>query len=400
MKKLLFTHSGEKVKKDDLGNLYTDGSYNSVVWDRYKKLADKVSVIFRIEDAIYKKGEALRMFQPLDSDIELYPMKNRKDNIRSFLSLKNKQYNKELVLENVKKNDIIIARVPSEISYYAIKYANKYNKKLIVEVVGCAFDSMWNHSFKGKILAIPEYLKLKYYLKKVKNAIYVSNDFLQKRYPNNGYSIGCSDVVINDISEENLRYRLNHVKKQNDKIVLGTVGSVNTKYKGQQYVIRAIKELVDKGYDLEYWLIGGGSDAYLKRIVNKFNMGDRVIFFGSKSHEDVFKLMNKMDIYIQPSNAESHGRVILEAMSMSCPCIGSTTGGIPELVHEDFVFKRKSVNDLKMKIIKMIDGNLSNMAKYSFEKAKLYSKNELDKKREAFYYRVLENKEERNEKNN
>lgn len=394
MKKLLFTHSGEKVKKDSLGNLYTDGSYNSDVWKRYKKLADKVSVIFRIEDTIYEKEEAEKKFQPLDSDIDFYPMKNRKDSIKSFLSLKNKKYNKNLVLDNVKKNDIIIARVPSEISYYAIKYANKYNKKLIVEVVGCAFDSMWYHSFKGKILAIPEYLKLKYYLKKSKNAIYVSNGFLQRRYPNHGYNIGCSDVVINEVSAKNLNNRLKQQKKVNDKIIIGTVGALNTKYKGQQYVIKAMSELIKKGYNLEYWLIGGGSDDYLRKVVKKYNLQDKVVFLGPKSHEDVFKLMNKMDIYIQPSNAESHGRVILEAMSMSCPCIGSTTGGIPELVNKDFVFKRKNVKDLENKIEKMINGNFGKMAIYSFEKAKLFLKTELDQKRDEFYYNALKNKEE------
>ena len=174
MAKLLFVHGGEKVKKDTLGNNYTDGSYNHETWKRYKKLASEITAAFRVEDTIYEQRDAMSKFQPIDKDITIIPIKDRKRSISEYLSLKNKKYNKKLIENNVKKSDIIIARVPSEISYYAINFANKYNKKILVEVVGCAFDSMWNHSIKGKILAIPEYLKQKHYLKKAPYAIYVA----------------------------------------------------------------------------------------------------------------------------------------------------------------------------------------------------------------------------------
>lgn len=387
MKKLLFVHGGEKVKEDEEKNLYTDGSYSCEVWRRYKTIAPKISVVFRKEKNIYPKDEAQKKFQLLDKDIVFHEAIDKKTNIKSFFSIRNEIENRKLIKKLVKENDYVIARVPSGISYYAIKIANKYNKKLLVEVVGCPFDCMWNHSIRGKILAIPEYLRLKYYMKKTSKAIYVSENFLQKRYPNKGNKISCSDVVLNGCSEIDLKERIKKIKTydRNHIYIIGTVGAVNTKYKGQQYVIKAIEKLIKKGYNLEYYIVGGGDNHYLKKLAQRLGIENRIKFMGPKPHQEVFDFMRKIDIYVQPSNAESHGRVIIEAMSVACPCIGSSTGGIPELIEDKYVFKRKKYKSLIEKIELMINEGLLESSKYSYEKAKEFTEEKLNEKRKEIY---------------
>lgn len=92
-----------------------------------------------------------------------------------------------------------------------------------------------------------------------------------------------------------------------------------------------------------------------------------------------------MDIYVQPSLQEGLPRAVIEAMSRGCPVIGSTTGGIPELIASECVFKRKSKSSF-IAVMSKIDKNfLLRNAKQNFEKAEEYEKDYLDEKRSKFY---------------
>ena len=92
-----------------------------------------------------------------------------------------------------------------------------------------------------------------------------------------------------------------------------------------------------------------------------------------------------MDIYIQSSLIEGLPRAILEAMSRACPAIGTNAGGIPELINEKYIFKKKDVNGL-VKILKSINKfKLNEMAKYSFEKVQEFKREKLENKRRKFY---------------
>jgi glycosyltransferase involved in cell wall biosynthesis len=42
--------------------------------------------------------------------------------------------------------------------------------------------------------------------------------------------------------------------------------------------------------------------------------------------------MDRASIYVQPSLLEALGLALQEAMFRGCPCVGSTAGGIPELI--------------------------------------------------------------------
>ena len=55
-----------------------------------------------------------------------------------------------------------------------------------------------------------------------------------------------------------------------------------------------------------------------------------VSFLGHRG--DVPTLMHSTDVLVLPSRHEGMGRVLLEAMACRKPCVGSTAGGIPEVV--------------------------------------------------------------------
>ena len=87
-------------------------------------------------------------------------------------------------------------------------------------------------------------------------------------------------------------------------------------------------------------------------------------------HSEVFIELRNIDIYVQPSLQEGLPESVVEAMSLGCPVIGSNVGGIPELINQDMIFKKKNSNQLANIIENITKEKLIIEAKNNFEKAK------------------------------
>jgi len=171
----------------------------------------------------------------------------------------------------------------------------------------------------------------------------------------------------------------------NKPVVIGTIGAANVRYKGQQYVIKAIYRLNKQGYDFRYQVVGGGDRSFLMSLSEKYGISDKVQFLGSMPHEKVFEYLDNIDLYIQPSKQEGLPRALVEAMSRGCPAIGSNTGGIPELLNKELTFKKGSVKELCNLLKRINKEEMLKEAKRNFEKAKEYSEDLLERSRTAFY---------------
>lgn len=377
--KLLYAHDHKFYKyKDDY---YSNGSFPREVLLRYTNVFEEVRFISR---QILVKSQPEKMSLSTTEGVEFVKVPN----FKSLKAYYKKIEAKNIIKNEVKNADCVIARLPSAIGSMAVKYAVKYEKPYLVEVVGCTWDSLRNHSFKGKLIAPYSYLKTKKLIKDTPYAIYVTNEFLQRRYPCKGESINCSNVTLPTLDDNVIERRLNKIEcMDNSKsIIFGTIGAVNVKYKGQQYVIKVISELNKEGYNIEYHLLGDGDNSYLMEVAEKYNVADKVKFLGSLPHELVFEYLDNIDIYIQPSKTEGLPRALIEAMSRGCPAIGSNVGGIPELLDEDCIFEK---TDYK-KLMKIIDENvfdqnwLKGKAIRNFEEAKKYYQDNIEFSRSKF----------------
>ena len=155
-------------------------------------------------------------------------------------------------------------------------------------LVGCAWDAFWNHGWMGKILAPYKFACARYTTKHSDYVLYVSNEFLQKRYPTNAkYQCGCSNVRIPEMKEDTLKTRLEFINQWDGKILnIATTAAVDVIYKGQQYVLRAMYELKKKGMTrIHYYLLGGGDNSYLSKLVQKYGLNERVHFMGIVPHD-------------------------------------------------------------------------------------------------------------------
>ena len=151
---------------------------------------------------------------------------------------------------------------------------------------------------------------LRHYIKNADYACYVTKDYLQKRYPCQGEILGCSDIENLEF-DDNAYCNYVNKRKNKNKRVIGTAGPIDTKLKGQDVVIKAIKYLKNKGIDIEYQLVGSGDNARLSEIASNDGVKEAVTFLGEKSRKEVLNWMKTLDIYIQPSLSEGLPHLML-----------------------------------------------------------------------------------------
>ncbi|MBQ2718079.1 MAG: glycosyltransferase family 4 protein [Clostridia bacterium] len=378
--KILIATDIRLVKFDN--KYYASSQYFSIL-KRYYDAFGNITIISRCENVAELSTSCIEITNFIDEIIV----------VSSLAKVVLGRYNK-LINNAIKSCDMLVARIPSFIAYTAYHFARKYNKKIYAELMGCAWDAFWNHSLAGKLLAPYAFFKMKKVAKNSNYTLYVTKNYLQKKYPCKGKTIGVSNVKISDISQEILEKRINKIENLDfsKELILTTTAAVNVRYKGQQFVIRAIPALNKLGIKVKYRLIGGGDNTYLLNLAKKLSVENQVEFVGRKPLDEVFKLLDETDIYIQPSLQEGLPRSVVEAMSRGCPALGARTAGIPELIANECVFKRKSPNAIVEAIQKIANKEkFIELATQNFKESKNYVETVLDKKRIGFYEKVKSN---------
>jgi glycosyltransferase involved in cell wall biosynthesis len=129
--------------------------------------------------------------------------------------------------------------------------------------------------------------------------------------------------------------------------------------KGIDVLISAVKQLAGKIPNLKVFVIGSLSgkfdarDSYVDpyaRAMMDAAKGLPIGFLGFISNRDARfrQYIAAADVSVVPSRLEPQGLVVLEALAMGTPVIGSHTGGIPDMVTPDvgFLFTPGDVNAL------------------------------------------------------
>ncbi len=338
--------------------------------------------------------------QPINQKIEFVKSNNIKhlkpltSSIREYFA--NNSYNKRLLNEMIPQVDLVIGYTPGHNLNYAFKVAKKHNVKYMSFLVACPWDTMSNHQrLVVRLLAPIYYLTTKVIIKGSDYVHYVTKTFLQKRYPTNGKSLGCSDANLKEPNPIELQKRLNKLslKTPTDNVKIVTIGHIDIRYKGQEYVIKAIANLIRNGESkYHYYLIGSGQGLSLKKLCKQLNIESNIHFLGRKTPDEVMNILSDADIYIQPSLTEGLPRAVVEAMSVALPCIGSNIGGIPELLDSKYLVPTKDING----IIKCIK-TLENMEDYketairNFNVAKDYQHSLLAARIQNFFIEITRN---------
>lgn len=368
------------IYKDTNGN-YCSTTLTDNLFQRYLQYVDWLFVATRVYslNTTYQEAHQEKISLKKVRIVEFPNLSNPKIFFTRML------HEKKRLDKIINKCDLIFIR-GGIIAQMGAKIAKKYGKPYLLECSGCAWDEYWHYNIIGKFLAPYMEYRLRKDTWNADYVVYVTEKWLQSRYPTKGKNTYASNVFLGKTDEDVLAKRLEKIKNKIDKkkIIIGTTGGVGNKAKGQQYVIRLISELTNQ-YDITYELVGSGSRKYLEDQADKYHVKDRIIFKGQLTHDEVLLWLDNIDIYIQPSMQEGLPRALVEAMSRACPAVGSTTAGIPELLEEKFIFKRGNVHDLKQVFIKVMKMDLSQPAKRNFEKAKEYEVEKLNERRDHIF---------------
>lgn len=147
-------------------------------------------------------------------------------------------------------------------------------------------------------------------------------------------------------------------------LVLGCTSRIRLVRKGQEYLIEAIGMLTEQtGKKIHLILIGDYVPGYeyqkevLEGLIKKYKLEQRVHFLGHLN--DPLPYYSLFDVFVLPSGEpEPFGGVVMEAMSMGLPVIGSSLGGTPEQVEDGwngYLFENKNTIDLAAKIELLFD---------------------------------------------
>lgn len=356
-------------------------------FDKYLKLCDHLIYCTSIVDIA--EGGSIKDLYVIDSSkVTVLPI--RKNDLFDKLCLS--EFNIKLIQKAVEKSDLVVIKMPlMGFGSCAIHWANVFERKYILEVVGCAWDAFWYHSLKGKFLAPLSFLLTKKKIHEASYVLYVTSQFLQNRYPTVGHSIGCSNVFITEVERKILDKRLEKIEllKLSNSLKIGTTSPVDVRFRGQEYVIKAIAKLKKRGLRFDYYMAGGGNPLYLKKLSIKLGIKDQVHFLGKLSSEEVNRYLDNIDIYIHPSKAEGLPRALIEAMSRGVPSLGSRTAGIPELLPDTRLFGKGKVDEIALLLQQFTAEIMKSDAIYNYELSKKYWEEELANKRKRFYSEVL-----------
>ncbi len=142
------------------------------------------------------------------------------------------------------------------------------------------------------------------------------------------------------------------VNRTTDEFNIGFLGRL-VPSKGIDILFAAVQQLRDKGVKCFVTICGSGqSEADLRQEAENLGIQDWVVWRGAVRHEQAPQEISQMDVLVLPSRTtatwkEQFGHVLIEAMAMGVPVIGSSSGEIPNVIgRSDLVFQEDDVSGL------------------------------------------------------
>lgn len=171
-------------------------------------------------------------------------------------------------------------------------------------------------------------------------------------------------IIPMGVDVEELQPVEKQAKNDGDPLRLLFVGRLSEE-KGVQYLIEAISHLVASGKKVQLTIAGSGpKEAFLKDQVHQHKLEDSITFVGWVAHDKFPELFSKNDVFVGPSIVsdkgwqEAFGLVFAESIALNTPAIGTTTGGIKDIIKDEkngLLVSPRDANALAAAITRFID---------------------------------------------
>lgn len=149
-----------------------------------------------------------------------------------------------------------------------------------------------------------------------------------------GYK-GPIEIIPNGVDLEKFKVKnlKSKVKNEDSKIIITTSRLVPKN--GVDVLIKAIAETKKEIPDVQCWIIGDGPEKESYKLqVTSLKSEENIKFFGEISHDQIPSYLHQADIFVRSSRSEGMGNSFVEALAAGLPIIGTSVGGIKDIIKD------------------------------------------------------------------
>lgn len=368
------------------GQVWTPSSFQHEFWLRYLNVFDQVIVIARVKKvkSVYKNWRLSS-----GDNVSFFPLPYYVGILGLLTKLPLTLYQ---LFRASRLKGLFLCRVPSQTANLLTMILPK-RRHYALEVVGDPYDvfsSGVGGKFLGNYLRDSSTKSLKKQCQFALGASYVTEFYLQKRYPvgKKTYPSFYSSIMLDDAQI------VKHSKQYTQPArALLFVGSLNQLYKAPDILLSAFAKLVAEDETYQLTLLGAGK--YLPQLTQQakaLGINHNVHFKGEVNSDEVLTYLQKTDLFVLPSRTEGLPRAIIEAMAQALPCVGSSAGGIPELISSDYCVTTDDVTTLYATLSDLCNNTekLTQQSAINLARSHDYRCESLVEKRTKFYQKLRE----------
>jgi len=217
---------------------------------------------------------------------------------------------------------------------------------------------------------------------------YVTATALQRRYPASPASF-TTHFTSTGLRDEDFIDQPRRARRDRSEFTLVLVGTLEWPYKGVDVLIEALSVCIDHGMNIRAVIVGDGKHRRdFERLATRLGLDQRMRFLGElPSGDSVRSQLDAADLFVLPSRADGLPRAMLEAMARAVPCIGSTVGGIPELLSSEDMVPPGDARALASKICSVLldPDRIEAMSRRNLILAREYHRERLRERRRMSY---------------
>lgn len=370
------------------GRIWTRNQFPRAFWDRYLEVFDAVRVVARVREIPAPEPEAVRADGDLVSFAPVPHYIGPTDFIRRARAVRRQ------VRASVAPDSAVIMRVGSHLAAMIEPVLRRRGQPFAVEVIYDPYDMFAPGSMTHPTRRFFRWLfprQLKRHCAHAAAAAYVTEFALQRRYPASvdAFATYYSDVEL----AEGAAVAVPRVADSAQTAFrLVTVGAFELLYKAPDVLLDAVAICRADGVDVSLTLVGDGAyRADLEARATRLGIADHVVFRGNlPAGQAVRAELDAADVFVLPSRQEGLPRALVEAMARALPCIGSTVGGIPELLPAEDLVEPGHAAALAARIGEVLADpeRRTRMSAANLAKADAYRERALHDRRAAFYREV------------
>jgi glycosyltransferase involved in cell wall biosynthesis len=327
------------------GSVWGPAAYGTALWARYLDVFAEVRVAARIRDVAEPSPGSVPASAAGIDFLPLPPYSGLSEFARCFGSVYLR------ATSAVERHSALIVRTPSPIAFLMYRVAHASKRPFGAEVMGDPYEvfspGAFRHPLRSPIRRLAAAAQ-KRVTRRAAAVLYVTAQALQRAYPTRGLSFAASDAALEDdaFNEKGPR-----AWTAGQPFVVVTVAALDQPYKGVSFLIEAVADLRRRGVPVDLRIVGAGRLlAQLRELANTLAVAQHVTFLGAQDRTGVRQALDGSHLFVLPSLTEGLPRALLEAMARGLPAVGTTVGGVPELLRADCLVPPRNATALAARI--------------------------------------------------